>query len=235
MRWISWALATSIACGMAALPVIAQQSFPSSAATQTRFVVVIDAAHGGDDAGGRLSDGTQEKALTLALSARLRSLLAARGIQVVTTRDSDTSVESNRRAEIANRTAAQACILLHATESGSGIHLFVSPLAPAGHAHFVAWKTAQSGWISRSLALAGALNSALQGAGMKVSNLRTALPGMESMTCPAVAVEIAPEVGSDNEVTAGLGDAEYQARVVAALAAALVAWRADESQGGGTP
>src|SRR5258708_6472124 len=63
----------------------------------TRFVVVLDAAHGGNDAGGTLKDTSgviqQEKALTLALSVRLRSLLGARGISVVTTRESDATVD----------------------------------------------------------------------------------------------------------------------------------------------
>src|SRR5258708_29006315 len=53
-----------------------------------RFVIVLDAAHGGDDVGGHLSSGQYEKAATLTLSVRLRSLLGARGIQVVTTRES---------------------------------------------------------------------------------------------------------------------------------------------------
>jgi N-acetylmuramoyl-L-alanine amidase len=50
-------------------------------------VVVLDAAHGGDDTGGHLANNQLEKAYTLAFSVRLRSLLAARGIQVVTTRE----------------------------------------------------------------------------------------------------------------------------------------------------
>ena len=62
-------------------------------AAAPRFVVVLDAAHGGDDPGGHLSNGQPEKAFTLALSVRLRSLLTARGIQVVTTRESDTAVD----------------------------------------------------------------------------------------------------------------------------------------------
>ena len=62
------------------------------------------------------------------MSVRLRSLLTARGIQVVTTRDADVAVEPNRRAEIANHAQAQACLILHATESGLGVHLFTSRL-----------------------------------------------------------------------------------------------------------
>ena len=95
-----------------------------------RFVVVLDAAHGGDDAGARLGDEA-EKAYTLVLSIKLRSLLTARGFAVVTTRESDATVDPDRRAEIANHANAQACLSLHAAESGSGVHLFVSSLAPS--------------------------------------------------------------------------------------------------------
>jgi N-acetylmuramoyl-L-alanine amidase len=208
----------------------AAQAPPAPSSHQARFVVVLDAAHGGDDTGGRLENNQPEKAFTLALSVRLRSLLAARGIAVVTTRESDTSVEPNRRAEIANRSQAQACLLLHATESGSGVHLFASSLAPASPAHFIAWKTAQAGWVTRSLALAGVLNSALSHAGMGVVLGRTSLAAMDSMSCPAVAVEIAPERNADKKITAGLADPVYQARVATALAAALLDWRSEAHQ-----
>src|ERR1039457_4774530 len=90
-----------------ALPVAGPQ--PPSA-PPARFVVVLDAAHGGDNPGARLASGQSEKAVTLALSVRLRSLLAARGIAVVTTRESDTTIDHGKRAEIANRTNAQACL-----------------------------------------------------------------------------------------------------------------------------
>lgn len=200
------------------------------AAPQARFVVVLDAAHGGTDAGGHLAGNQLEKTFTLALSVRLRSLLGARGIQVVTTRDADVAIEPNRRAEIANHAAAQACLSLHATESGLGVHLFTSSLAPAAPVRFAAWKTAQAGWVTRSLALAGVLNSAIEHAGMSVTLGRSSLPVLESMTCPAVAVEIAPEMGADKTAAAGLDDPDYQARVATALAAAIVEWRVEARQ-----
>lgn len=198
------------------------------AVPQPRFVVVLDVAHGGDDSGGHLGN-QYEKNFTLALSVRLRSLLAARGIQVVTTRDSDAAVEPNRRAEIANHAQAQACLSLHASESGSGLHLFTSSLTPAQPAHFMAWKTAQAAWVTRSLALAGVLNSALLHSGMSVTLGRTTLPAIDSMTCPTVAVEIAPERGAGRKA-AGLDSKDYQARVASALAMALVEWRAEGNQ-----
>jgi N-acetylmuramoyl-L-alanine amidase len=213
-----------LAGGLTGAPSAAQQS------PQTRFVVVLDAAHGGGDLGGRLANGQYEKNFTLALSGRLRSLLGARGIQVVTTRDSDAAVEPNRRAEIANHAQAQACLSLHASESGSGLHLYTSSLPPAQPTRFVAWKTAQAAWVTRSLALAGVLNSNLLHSGMGVTLGRTTLPALDSMTCPVVAIEIAPERGAGHKASAGLDSKDYQTRVASALAAALVEWRTEANQ-----
>ena len=198
-----------------------------------RFVVVIDAAHGGDDTGAHLSSGQLEKAANLALSVRLRSLLTARGFQVITTRENDTFVDWNHRAELANHANAAACLSLHATESGSGIHLFASSLAPAAPTRFIPWKTAQAAWETRSLALAGAVNSALTHAGLTVTLGRIPLPGIESMTCPALAVELGPQRDADKKVTAESDNPEYQAQVASALAAAILEWRSDPNRTGG--
>ncbi len=204
---------------------------PLPPATQTpplpRFVVVLDAAHGGDDSGAGLASGQLEKNVTLALSVKLRSLLAARGISVVTTRESDTTIDPGKRAEIANHANAQACLNLHATESGAGVHLFASSLAPVQSARFMAWKTAQAAFVTRSLALAGALNSVLLHADMNVTLGRTALIAVDNMTCPAVAVEIAPERAPDGKVTAEPDDPDYQARIATTLASAVLEWRSD--------
>ena len=226
-------LILALAAGVGVAQLAAAQAPPAPAApapSSPRFVVVLDAAHGGDDLGGRLSNGQLEKDFTLALSVRLRSLLGARGIAVVTTRESDTTVDLDRRAAIANRVNAQACLSLHGSESGSGVHLFVSSLAPAQPTRFAPWKTAQAASVTRSLALAGTLNAALVQAGMNVTLGRTALLAVDSMTCPAVAVEVAPERGPDKKVTGGLDDPDYQARVAGALAAALLDWRSEGRQ-----
>jgi N-acetylmuramoyl-L-alanine amidase len=216
---------------LAAAASLAAQSPPvpqAPAPPQSRFVVVLDAAHGGDDAGAQLN-GQLEKTYTLTLSVRLRSLLGARGIQVVTTRESDSPLDAIHRAEIANHANAWACLSLHATQSGSGVHLFASSLPPAPATRFPAWKTAQAESVTRSLALAGVVNSALLHAGLSVTLGRTALPELDSMTCPAVAVEVAPGPATDGAVT-GLDDPAYQARVAEALAAALLEWKTEANQ-----
>jgi N-acetylmuramoyl-L-alanine amidase len=230
MRWIERVTTLLIAGLLGGLPAAAQQSAPFSSTGQSGFVVVLDAAHGGSDTGGHLASGQWEKNVTLALSVRLRSLLAVRGIQVVTTRESDTTVDQFQRTAIANHAHAQACLSLHASASGSGVHLFTSSLALAQPQRLPAWKTAQSPWVTRSLVLAGELNSALQHAGMNVTLGRTALPALDSMTCPAVAVEIAPERISGQSFRSRLDNPVYQAHVASALAAALLEWRAEARQ-----
>jgi len=231
-----WALAAIVAAAQSTpttqLPQAPQP--PATPAIQPapappRVVVLLDAAHGGDDPGGRLNTQS-EKDFTLALSVRLRSLLAARGFQVITTRESDSAVDSDRRAEIANRVNAQACLSLHGSETGSGVHLFASSLAPANPSRIPAWKTAQSAWVTRSLALAGVLNAALLHAGISVTLGRTALPAIDSMTCPAIAIEISPDQPANINAKTDLDDPGYQARVAEALAAALLEWKTEAHQ-----
>jgi len=230
----AWRKTPFLAAALAlTLPCVAQQPpvpSPAPPPPAPRFVVVLDAAHGGDDTGAHLDSGQLEKAVNLTLNVRLRSLLSARGIQVVTTRESDSSVALDKRAEIANHAKAGACLSLHASESGAGIHLFASSLPPAQPARFTAWKTAQAASVTRSLALAGILNSALAHAGFNVTLGRTALPAVDSMTCPAIAVEIAPERGDDNKILSEPDNPDYQARVALTLAAAIVQWRSEARQ-----
>lgn len=212
----------------------------ASSASMARFVVVLDAAHGGNDTGGHSSDW-MEKNFTLALSVRLRSLLAARGIQVVTTRESDVTLDAQQRDEIANHANAQACVSLHGTLTGTGVHLFASSFTPTAQVRFVPWKTAQAAWVARSVALEGVVNSALQHAELAVTVGRTALPVVDSMTCPAIAVEVAPDRNATGTPAESLSDASYQARVADALAAAIVEWRSegphldDSGAGAGQP
>jgi N-acetylmuramoyl-L-alanine amidase len=212
----------------------AAQQAPSAPAAQpapvSRFVVVLDAAHGGDDTGSHLDSGQLEKTVNLALEVRLRSLLSARGIQVITTREADASITLDQRAAIANHANAAVCVSLHASETGAGIHLFASSLEPEPSGRFMPWKTAQAPWVTRSLGLAGAVNSALTHAGLNVTLGRIPLPGIESMTCPALAVEVAPQRDSDHKITAEPDNADYQSRVANAIAAAVLEWRSDPNR-----
>jgi N-acetylmuramoyl-L-alanine amidase len=198
----------------------------SSATVQPQFLIVLDAAHGGTDSGAHLGAHFDEKDLVLALSIRLRSMLAARGVPVVTTRESDVTLPSAKRAALANAHKPAACLILHASDSGSGIHLFTSSLPPAQPATFLPWDQAQAAYLQQSLRWAAEINTAMTHAGVPVTLGRTAMQPLDNMTCPAAAVEIAP-LTKQGEITAALTDADYQSRILAGLAAAIEGWRHD--------
>jgi N-acetylmuramoyl-L-alanine amidase len=198
----------------------------SSATVQPQLLIVLDAAHGGADSGAHLGAHFDEKDLVLALSIRLRSMLAARGVPVITTRESDVTLPPAKRAALANAHKPAACLILHASDSGSGIHLFTSSLPPAQPATFLPWDQAQAAYLQRSLRWAAEINTAMTHAGVPVTLGRTAMQPLDNMTCPAAAVEIAP-LTKQGEITAALTDADYQSRILAGLAAAIEGWRHD--------
>ncbi|HTZ88980.1 MAG TPA: N-acetylmuramoyl-L-alanine amidase [Alloacidobacterium sp.] len=200
------------------------------AQVQPQYVVVLDAAHGGANIGARFSDNLLEKDLTLGFSVRLRKALASHGIQIVTTRGTDTDVPMVTRAEITNHAMAAACILLHATATGSGVHLFTSSLAPTAYTKFLPWSSAQSAYVTQSLRLSSEIATALGHAEVPVTLGRTSLQPMDSFACPAVAVEIAPlEAGNTTKATP-LTDVSYQNKIIDALTAALMQWKNDWRQ-----
>jgi N-acetylmuramoyl-L-alanine amidase len=234
MRWIERGQRLAVVLLLISSPAGAQTtpnappSAPAAVRPAPRFAVVIDAAHGGSDTGARLSDRLLEKDLALTLSVRLRSTLAAHGISVVTTRESDTALPAVNRAETANHVGAAACISLHATTSGSGVHLFTASLTPVPITRFLPWDTAQGAYAEQSLRLSSELDSAMTHAEIPVTLGRTALQPLDSFTCPAVVVEFAP-LHSTTGVTA-LSDSGYQDRIVAAVTAAVEQWQRDWRQ-----
>jgi N-acetylmuramoyl-L-alanine amidase len=239
MRWIEGGARASLAMALAlSLSRLALAQSPSNppptpappavAHAAPHFVVVIDAAHGGTDGGARLSDHLQEKDLALSLSVRLRSMLGAHGISAITTRESDSAISALNRAETANHVGAAACITLHATTSGSGVHLFTSSLTQIPMTRFLPWETAQGAYAEQSLRLSSEVDSAMTHAEIPVTLGRTALQPLDSFTCPAVVVEFSP-LNNSGRMTA-LSDSGYQDRIVAAMAAAVEQWQRDWRQ-----
>ena len=159
-----------------------------------RTVIVLDPAHGGVDSGSQISDKTVEKNVTLALAFRLRSLLTARGFSVVMTRDADAPAVPNAagsamtlddRAGIANHAHAAACLVLHATPSGTGVHLYRSELeASEGQPFVVPWLTAQAAWIPQSRLLEKQMTAAFSRSGLALVASNASVRPIDSLTCP---------------------------------------------------
>ena len=211
---------------------------PPAAANINPNLVVLDPAHGGPDSGALLSDNVLEKNLTLAMAVKLRGALAAAGFTVITTRDADVpdGLTTDQRAEIANRTHAVACIVLHATATGSGVHVYTSPLPPSDSASAdsdtpympIPWERGQAESKRQSLQLASDIVSALATTNLPRAAGSAPVRPLDNLMCPAVAVEIAPLAVAGTD-TRPVTDAEYQQRVVDALTAALKTWRNEAS------
>lgn len=200
-----------------------------------RGIIVLDAAHGGTDSGSRISDSLVEKDVTLGLAFKLRSLLTARGFTVVMTRDSEGSQTDTTaptavlglddRAGIANHAHAVACLLLHATAAGQGVHLYSSELEPTPTQPAAnPWLTAQAPWVTQSQRLEKAFGVALKRSDVNLVMSRASVRPLDSLTCPALVVELAP---SDSDDAESVNDGAYQQKVASALSGALLNWKND--------
>jgi len=206
-------------------------------AQQPRTIIFLDPAHGGPDPGAHLPNDLLEKNFTLAFATRLRAQLSTSGFAVISTRDADPAVPftTDQRAEIANHAHPAACLILHATDSGSGVHIITSALTPTQddpHAP-IPWNTAQSASIPQSLTLANEIGLALQRAKLPVILSRASIRPVDNLTCPALAIEIAPLGAGDDQTP--ITDANYQQNIAKAIATALINWRTRQQQAAAAP
>lgn len=81
--------------------------------------IVLDAGHGGKDQGASGGDAI-EKEITLAIAKKAEAILKENGYKVKMTRDDDTFVELEERAEYANRKEAKVFVSIHCNSSESG-------------------------------------------------------------------------------------------------------------------
>ena len=218
-------------------PALAQtpSSSPAPRPTLNHTLVFLDPAHGGDDAGAHLptrsGEPLLEKDLTLALANRIRFQLSSLGVTVLATREADPATtttpapappDPDQRAGLANHVRPFACIVLHATGSGSGVHLVTSALPPPTSYDpniLIPWNSAQAAFLAQSDRLAAELSTAIARIGVPVHTSHATIRPLDSLTCPAVLIELAPLP------SATPADSGYQARVAQAVATALLFWR----------
>ena len=190
---------------------------------------LVDAGHGArkpcNEIGAQTATGYAEHAFTWDVAARLRSLLAARGIDVRLTRSSDRGVGPcvDVRGRFGNAVKADAVVSVHADggpASGTGFHV-IEATRPAGD------KAASTG-----LALA-VRKAMLAGSGLRYATyigsgdglaVRDDLAGLTLSSRPTVMVEAG---NMANRADAALqASAAGRQRVAAALATGILAFLA---------
>jgi N-acetylmuramoyl-L-alanine amidase len=207
------------------------------AAADSLDVVVLDPGHGGFDRGAR-AGGLDEPDVTLQLAQALRPILERDlGVRVVLTRESDATLSAGSRAELANRAGGDVLLSLHCNAwydpHASGFEVLYAPrvqstaadaaLASArrGVTDFEPWGVAHMPYVEQSRALAQAVAAALEsefggmGRGVRAADLDV----VHGATMPAIAIELGFLTNADDRHR--LGDAEFPAKLGAALASAL--------------
>jgi N-acetylmuramoyl-L-alanine amidase len=148
--------------------------------------VVIDAGHGGTDRGSVGKNALAEKDVTLAVALALRSRIASRlGVEVVLTRETDETLATERRAQLANEAGGDLFISLHCNawsdpEAGGFESYFLSaastneerateamengsaggfPDDVGGDVQFILWDLAQAEYLDESSQLAELIGS----------------------------------------------------------------------------
>lgn len=78
-----------------------------------KITVVIDAGHGGDDAGARSLDGIFEKDLNLAIAKKVKELNKNKDIDIILTRETDVYMTPQQKVEFAKSKNADLFISFH--------------------------------------------------------------------------------------------------------------------------
>ena len=103
-------------------------SYTTLHAQEEKFVVVLDAGHGGHDS-GNVGNGHSEKNIALKVTLEVGKALAKNpDIKVIYTRETDVFVELHERANIANKADADLFVSIHCnahSSQASGTETFV--------------------------------------------------------------------------------------------------------------
>ncbi len=109
-----------------AAPTEKKESYTTSSATTTtaitasrKYVIVVDAGHGGKDPGCIGKGGTREKDVVLSVAKKLKNKLDSNGFKTYLTRSDDRYLKLGQRAEIAESRRADLFISLHANANPS--------------------------------------------------------------------------------------------------------------------
>lgn len=112
-----------------------------------KITVIIDAGHGGQDAGATSADGIFEKDLTLAIAKKIKELNGNNAIEIVLVRDGDVFMNPKQKVEFAKSKNADLVISFHIdngpkksanTKTGMSVFVAKDEFANAGNSKILA-------------------------------------------------------------------------------------------------
>ncbi|MCM1173386.1 MAG: N-acetylmuramoyl-L-alanine amidase CwlD [Clostridium sp.] len=182
-----------------------------------QITVVVDAGHGGNDPGKVGVGGTLEKDINLSVALKLKTELEKRGIKVILTRESDTSLaiegatnkktsDMNKRMEITNSARANLLVSVHQNS-------FTDPKVKGAQVFY--YKNSKE---SEDIAVTvqAELVSSLDKDNKRKAKANNDYYVLRKSTCPAIIVECG--FLSNSEEEAKLISEEYQQDVAEAIA-----------------
>jgi len=172
--------------------------------------VVVDPGHGGHDPGTQGLGGASvpEKDIVLNIANELAVMLAARGLDVIPTRNTDRFITLEGRASMADRTGADLFVSIHVDASrnhnASGMTVYISRDASAG-----------------SRQAADAIYASLRQAGFESRGIKHAdFHVLAKHSRPAVLVECGYLTNPSD--ASSLNTAAYRSRIASAIANGIV-------------
>jgi N-acetylmuramoyl-L-alanine amidase len=156
-------------------------------AADKKITLVLDAGHGGNDAGGFGIDGIREKDMALAIAQKIKALNTDENLDIVLTRETDVYLTPQQRADFAKAQKADLFISIHMdaasakeNESKNGMSVFIAreEFANAGTSRQLA--SAVIGAFKNNYGLAVPNNPMQQKTGIWV---------LQANECPSVLIE----------------------------------------------
>ncbi len=190
---------------------------PTASYENSAKLIVIDAGHGGSDAGAnRDYDGSRlnEKDLTLSMAIKTRDILKSKGYNVQLTRESDTYPTLTARAQFANDANAAIFVSIHINSAENteayGTEVYYSSINNALD-YGVKSSTLAKALLDNLIANLGSRNRGVKSANHLVT--RTSL-------MPASLVEIG-FISNEEEAKKMMSD-EYQQKAASAIASGII-------------
>lgn len=171
-------------------------------ATQAKRLVIIDAAHGGADAGVMVTDKIQEKEVTLILAQLLQKELAkSPDIQTQLTRTSDKTISNAERVKMVKAASGEVLFIsLHVNagfgNKATGYELFFpgfkTPATDQNESKAILKDMEQNKYLNDSVRLAQMIQRNMENVfPRKGRGLRDApMPILDDLSIPAVVLEV---------------------------------------------